>query len=101
MAADLAPGASDEELMRRLGLSEVPAEGRFFPDTYMYGKGSSDVAVLRRAMKAMDTQLAQAWAQRDMGLPLQNPQEALILKSCLIEPPVTKSRKKKTKSSDG
>jgi UPF0755 protein len=74
-------GDTDEELMRRLGVAEVPGEGRFFPDTYMYGKGSSDVAVLRRAMKAMDTQLAQAWAQRDMGLPLQNPQEALILAS--------------------
>ena len=74
-------GDTDEELMRRLGVAEVPGEGQFFPDTYMYGKGSSDVAVLRRAMKAMDTQLAQAWAQRDMGLPLKTPQEALILAS--------------------
>jgi UPF0755 protein len=74
-------GDTDEELMRRLGLADMPAEGRFFPDTYMYGKGSSDVAVLRRALHAMDKQLAQAWAKRDMGLPLQNPQEALILAS--------------------
>jgi UPF0755 protein len=74
-------GDTDEELMRRLGVADVAGEGRFFPDTYMVGKGSSDVAVLRRAMKAMDTQLAQAWAQRDMGLPLKTPQEALILAS--------------------
>ena len=74
-------GDSDEELMRRLGLADTPAEGRFFPDTYMYGKGSSDIAVLTRALHAMDKQLANAWANRDMGLPLQNPQEALILAS--------------------
>jgi len=74
-------GDTDEELMRRLGRPEMPAEGRFFPDTYMVGKGSSDVAVLRRALNAMDSQLAKAWAQRDMGLPLQNPQEALVLAS--------------------
>jgi UPF0755 protein len=47
----------------------------------MVGKGSSDVAVLRRALNAMDSQLSQAWAQRDMGLPLKNPQEALVLAS--------------------
>ena len=74
-------GDSDEALMQRLGCPDVPAEGRFFPDTYMVGKGSSDVAVLRRALSAMDKQLAQAWANRDMGLPLQNPQEALVLAS--------------------
>lgn len=72
---------TDEELMRRLGVADAPGEGRFFPDTYMYGKGSSDVAVLRRAMNAMDAQLNKAWANRDMGLPLQNPQEALVLAS--------------------
>jgi UPF0755 protein len=74
-------GDSDEALMQRLGRADLPAEGRFFPDTYMVGKGSSDTAVLRRALKAMDTQLARAWAHRDMGLPLQNPQEALVLAS--------------------
>ncbi len=72
---------TDEELMQRLGRPELSAEGRFFPDTYMYGKGSSDVAVLKRALHAMDKHLAQAWANRDMGLPLQNPQEALVLAS--------------------
>ena len=46
---------------RRAG---VAPEGRFFPDTYTYTKGSSDVAVLQRALRAMDKRLAQAWEQR-------------------------------------
>ena len=42
----------------------MPAEGRFFPDTYSYAKGSTDIAVLRRALRAMDRQLNAAWAAR-------------------------------------
>ncbi|MBP7565700.1 MAG: endolytic transglycosylase MltG [Burkholderiaceae bacterium] len=72
---------SDDALMAALGRAGVAAEGRFFPDTYTYSKGSSDLAVLRRALHAMDRRLDAAWAQRAPGLPLKSADEALILAS--------------------
>ncbi len=72
---------SDEEIMGHLGKSGVAPEGRFFPDTYHFSKGSSDLDVMRRAAIAMDKHLVTAWQNRDLGLPLKNPQEALILAS--------------------
>ncbi|HSU22880.1 MAG TPA: endolytic transglycosylase MltG [Variovorax sp.] len=74
-------GESDEALMARLGRPGIPAEGRFFPDTYTYSKGSSDFAVLQRAMRAMDRKLEAAWAARGSDLPLKTADEALILAS--------------------
>ncbi len=71
----------DAALMQQLGRPGVAPEGRFFPDTYTYAKGSSDVALLRRAMHAMDRRLAAAWAARAPDLPLKTPDEALILAS--------------------
>jgi UPF0755 protein len=52
---------SDAEIMAALGLPDVHPEGRFYPDTYAYSKGSTDIAVLRRAMHAMQQRLAEAW----------------------------------------
>lgn len=72
---------TDEALMQLLGRPGVHPEGRFFPDTYTYAKGSSDVAVLRRAMRAMDKRLAAAWAQRAPNVAVKTPDEALILAS--------------------
>ena len=74
-------GLSDAELMARLGKPGVPPEGHFFPDTYTYGKGSSELRVMERALHAMDKQLAVAWAQRDTSIILKSPDEALILAS--------------------
>ena len=34
---------SDDELMAKLGMPGVAPEGRFFPDTYTYGKGTSEL----------------------------------------------------------
>lgn len=72
---------SDDELMKLLGRPGVAPEGRFFPDTYTYSRGSSDVKVLQRALHAMDKRLAQAWAQRSPQSVLQTPQDALVLAS--------------------
>ena len=72
---------SDEMIMSQLGRAGLPAEGRFFPDTYTYAKGSSDLAVLRRALYAMERKLDAAWAQRAPDTPLKTPTEALILAS--------------------
>jgi len=74
---------TDDAIMQALGRPGQHPEGRFFPDTYTYSKGSSDLAVLRRALRAMDQRLAQAWTQRQTGAMVRNPDEALILASII------------------
>jgi UPF0755 protein len=72
---------SDEALMAKLGRPGVAPEGRFYPDTYSYARNSSDLQLLGRALKAMDRQLAKAWAGRAPAVALKSPDEALILAS--------------------
>ncbi len=74
-------GLPDYLIMKVLGRPGLPAEGRFFPDTYTYAKGSSDLALLKRAMRAMDKALAAAWQQRASETPLKTAEQALILAS--------------------
>ncbi len=72
---------SDAQLMQMLGAGNLPAEGRFFPDTYAYSRGVSDLTVLRRAHEALQRQLQAAWAERSPDTPLKSADEALILAS--------------------
>jgi UPF0755 protein len=74
---------SDAEIMAQLGAAGRDPEGLFFPDTYLFGKGAGDLDILRRAYKAMDTQLQAAWQQRAPDLPYRNPYEALIMASVI------------------
>ncbi|HTP73139.1 MAG TPA: endolytic transglycosylase MltG [Burkholderiaceae bacterium] len=74
-------GMSDAELMAALGAASMSPEGRFFPDTYLYSRGVSDLTVLKRAYDTMQRQLNTAWDARIEGLPLKSPDEALILAS--------------------
>ena len=72
---------SEADIMAALGKPGMAAEGMFFPDTYTYAKGSSELAVLRRAQHAMERRLNEAWAQRSADTPLKSAYEALILAS--------------------
>ena len=72
---------SDAEIMQAIGAPGVPPEGRFFPDTYAYSKGSADLAVLARAYRAMQQRLQGAWAERTPDTPLKTLDEALTLAS--------------------
>ncbi|MCL4798315.1 MAG: endolytic transglycosylase MltG [Burkholderiales bacterium] len=74
-------GASAADIMARLGAAGVAPEGRFFPDTYRFARGTSDLEVLRMAFRAMQRRLEAAWEARADGLPLASPDEALILAS--------------------
>ncbi|KAF1020736.1 MAG: Endolytic murein transglycosylase [Paracidovorax wautersii] len=74
-------GLSGAEIMARLGRDSVAPEGRFFPDTYIYPKNTSDLLVLRQALQAMDRRLEAAWSVRAPNLPLKTPDDALILAS--------------------
>lgn len=76
-------GLSPEIIMERLGMPGIHPEGRFFPETYSYAKGSSDLAVLKRAAKAMDKRLDAAWALRPADTPLKSRVDALILASII------------------
>lgn len=69
------------ELMVAIGASGVEPEGRFFPDTYTYARGSSDLAVLKRAFDTMQRRLDAAWAERPADTPLQRPEQLLTLAS--------------------
>lgn len=74
-------GVDDATLMDRLGRPGVHPEGRFFPDTYKFNRGTTDLDFLRRAMEKMDQELEAAWAARAENIPLSTPEEALILAS--------------------
>ncbi|OYY73751.1 MAG: hypothetical protein B7Y40_07805 [Gammaproteobacteria bacterium 28-57-27] len=70
-----------QDLMAALGDKDAQAEGHFMPETYVFTRGDTDLSVLKRAHEAMQQTLAQLWAERDAELPLQTPQQALILAS--------------------
>jgi len=72
---------SDADIMAALGAPGQHPEGRFFPDTYAYSRGVSDLTVLKRAYRSMDRRLDAAWSGRAEKLPLKSPEEALILAS--------------------
>ena len=83
-APHLRPTTADVDearLMAELGLPGLSPEGRFYPDTYLYSRGVSDLTVMRRAAQAMRQRLDAAWAERLPELPLRSPDEALILAS--------------------
>jgi UPF0755 protein len=72
---------SDADVMTALGAPGISPEGRFHPDTYAYSKGSTDLALLKRAHRAMEHRLAEAWQERDPATPLKDADEALTLAS--------------------
>ncbi len=74
---------SDEALMQALGKPGAHPEGMFYPDTYSYAKGSSELALLQRAMRAMDSHLTAAWAAKTPDAVVPNPGQVLILASII------------------
>ncbi len=72
---------TDEQLMAALGAPGVAPEGRFFPDTYAFSKGTADLHVLQRAYRAMQQRLDAAWRERATDTPLRSADDALVLAS--------------------
>ncbi len=79
--AQKAPTLTTEDLMRDLGAPGVHPEGQFFPDTYHFARGTSDLELLGIAYRRMQSELDAAWAMRAPDLPLATKYEALILAS--------------------
>ena len=79
----IGPSGSLKEVMASIGINE-PYDGWFFPETYNFNYGESLENVLKRAHLELNKKLMVLWDQRDKGLPLKSPYEAIILAS-LIE----------------
>ena len=76
-------GLSNPELLRAVGAGELEPEGLFFPDTYFFDTGSSDLALYRRAYQAMKKQLDNRWPVRASGLPYRDSYQALTMASII------------------
>lgn len=74
-------GLSDRDILRRVGASESHPEGLFFPDTYFFSPGTSDIKILARAYATLHQRLNALWAARAPGLPYRTPYDALIMAS--------------------
>jgi UPF0755 protein len=74
-------GRSPEEIMKLLGEEGVPAEGAFFPDTYFTSAETSDLDILRKARRKMQSVLLAEWEGRDPKVPYTSAYEALVMAS--------------------
>ncbi|MBB5412869.1 UPF0755 protein [Paraburkholderia sp. HC6.4b] len=77
-------GMSDADLMSAIGAPEASignGEGLFFPDTYLFDKGTSDLDIYRRAYRLMRVRLDEAWLSRAPNLPYKSPYDALTMAS--------------------
>ena len=70
--------------MARIGHPKAYPEGRFFPDTYKYVRGMSDVELLQQAYARLEEVLASEWSERAASAPYSEPYQALIMAS-LVE----------------
>ncbi len=70
-----------QAIMATLGHPDRHPEGRFFPDTYRFPKGTTDLELLRQAMHAMDRLVEQTWAGRDPALPYARADDMLTMAS--------------------
>lgn len=70
-------------LLQALNLDGPHPEGQFFPDTYHFPAGMTDVEFMQRAHQTMQKILAEEWQQRNPELPYENAYEALIMASII------------------
>lgn len=76
-------GLSDKELLARITTGYTFPEGLFFPDTYLFAKGASDLQIYRQAHALLLRRLDEAWSKRASGVPYKSPYEALIMASII------------------
>jgi UPF0755 protein len=74
-------GLDEAAVLARLGVPETHPEGLFFPDTYLFGKGTKDLHILARAYRAMLRHLEREWESRDQRTPYRSAYDALIMAS--------------------
>lgn len=71
------------------------SEGLFFPDTYYYRKGSTDLDILRRSYQKLQSVMESEWRERQPRLPYGDAYEALIMASIIEKETGLRAERKK------
>ena len=79
----LTTGWTDQQIMAELGMPELHPEGQFYPDTYQYRSGDSDLTILRKSFNLMQVILDEVWQQRKADIQIKDKYEALIMASII------------------
>lgn len=74
---------SDQMVMAKVAPEFTAAEGLFFPDTYLFANGSSDLQIYRQANAQLLKKLNDAWSRRDRALPYKSAYDVLIMASII------------------
>ncbi|GAA3934628.1 endolytic transglycosylase MltG [Litoribacillus peritrichatus] len=74
-------GLSEDQIMEKVAGKKIHPEGQFYPDTYTFSYGVSDLEILVRAHKKLQAVLAKEWENKAKDLPYASPYEALIMAS--------------------
>lgn len=74
---------SEKELMTKINPDYQFAEGLFFPDTYLFAKGSSDLLIYQQAHQSMLRHLDEAWKTKNMAVPYRTAYDALTMASII------------------
>ena len=82
LAKDSVP-MSDAAILQAIGAPERHPEGLFFPNTYRFTPGASDLEVWRQAYQLMQRTLQAAWEARAPNLPYRDPYQALVIASII------------------
>jgi UPF0755 protein len=85
----LAEGLTTQQMVEKIRanpdlhgeIAEIPAEGTLLPDTYKFGKNDTRQDIIERMQAAQAKFLAKVWEERDEGIVVTTPEEAVILAS--------------------
>ena len=76
-------GLTGQQILKKLGAKETHPEGLFFPNTYIFEPGDTDLQIYQKAYGAMQEKLNKAWASRDNDSPVKSPYDLLKLASII------------------
>ncbi len=85
----VAEGLSSSQIVAQLNAADgldgfvmiTPPEGSLLPETYYFSYGDSRAVIIKRMQQAMRDALQDIWADRQYGLPIETPEQAVILAS--------------------
>ncbi len=74
---------TDQQIMAKLGYPDLHPEGQFYPDTYQYLAGESDLTLYKKAFNLMQKTLDDAWQSRKTAIEITDKYQALIMASII------------------